>query len=574
MIESQKDLTAYCAALSEKIQPACLPESVVEKISQLDCAIRKQELLIPVVGAFSSGKSTLINKILGESRLPVAITPETSLATELRFSAEPRIEAVKEDGGIIHFGIDEIKTLTENAAQYSHARLYLDNPCLRDIEPLVLVDMPGFDSPLDAHNKAIMAYIECGCHYLVLASVQEGTVSKSLLRRIREIGGLRRGMSFFLSKADLKPQGEVDELVAHFAETLRDNCDYTGEVVPVSQFSPDAVVRLLKGIDAENLFFSLYRDAAQNTADALVDAINTRINALKKDGIIVSSAVAELQNALVKLQNRAEDEIDSLSRRYSGSDLINAIVSDAGKALENALEELVGIARGGDMAATERCLNEIVRSELNVSVNRHLGEVNQEIVSDLSDSLKNLDRAMSDLGDNEFAQKLAAILQSQFSRLGISPVETVGKALSVGTITSMAAKASGIGLTAIVNPLLGVLVAFLPEILGWAFGQSRESQANEKLRTAFLGQVFPQIKSRIRPELQKLVTEATRGMIEKARAQYEAQIGQKKTELEDALREKDASKAEKEQAIATLEKVREAINAATEELLKEHDCHE
>jgi hypothetical protein len=430
--------------------------------------------------------------------------------------------------------------------------------------------MPGFDSPLDAHNKAIMVYIERGCHYLVLTSVQDGTATNSLLRRIREISGLGRDMSFFLTKADLKPQDEIGKLVEHFTDTLRDNCDYTGEVAVISQASPDAALKLLKTIDAESLFFNLYRSAAREIADELVDAINIRINALKKDRMIVSSAVEELKSSLVKLQDRAGDEIESLSRRFSGGTVISDVVSDVGRALEGALEELIAIAQGGDTTATERCLSEIVRTELNISVSRHLGEVNREIVSDLSGSLKNLDRAMSNLGvSGEFTQKLAKVIESQLATFGVLS-ETAGGGIGTilsGKVVNVATKTVGIGLAGVVTPLLGIVVAFLPEIIGWLFNRGSESQANEKLRSVFLGQIFPQIKTRIRPELQKLVVDATHDMIEKARAQYEAQIGQKKAELEAAMREKDADTTGQEQVIAGLEKVRDAVNAAANKLL-------
>lgn len=164
---------------------------------------------------------------------------------ELRYSTEPRIEAVREDGSVVRYDVGQIKQVTAEAAQFSHARLYLENTRIRDLEPLVLVDMPGFDSPLDAHNKAIMAYVDRGCHYLVMASVQEGTVSKSLMRRIREITQLGRGLSVFLTKSDLKPGSDLESLVTHFRETLEDGCDYEGDVIAISQSAPDAVVKLL-----------------------------------------------------------------------------------------------------------------------------------------------------------------------------------------------------------------------------------------------------------------------------------------------------------------------------------------
>ena len=62
-----------------------------KELQNLILEIKKQELLVPVIGNFSAGKSSLINEFLGEKSLSVAITPETSIATELRYSTINKI---------------------------------------------------------------------------------------------------------------------------------------------------------------------------------------------------------------------------------------------------------------------------------------------------------------------------------------------------------------------------------------------------------------------------------------------------------------------------------------------------
>ena len=47
--------------------------------------------------------------------------------------------------------------------------------------------MPCFDSPLDAHNKAIFNYLDRGIHYAVLIPADAGTVTKSMVRQIENI---------------------------------------------------------------------------------------------------------------------------------------------------------------------------------------------------------------------------------------------------------------------------------------------------------------------------------------------------------------------------------------------------
>lgn len=575
MNKARRDLAEWCASIDEAIKPAELAGESLQGITALRQSAEKQELFVLVVGGFSAGKSSFLNKIIGRNVLPTAVTPETSLAMELHYSTDERIEAVKAGGGIERFSVDHIGKIAEDAEKYSYARLYLDNTQLRDLDPLVLVDMPGFDSPVDAHNKAIMEYLERGAHYIVLASVQEGIVSKSLGRRIREIRGLGRDFDFYLTKSDLLPPNQIEQLVSHFGEDLQENYEYTGEVTAISQSSPDAAVKLLKAIDANSVFFNLSRGSVQGVSDGLLDAVNIKISSLKNDDAKLNFAVAELESALKKLQAKSEEEAGSLSRRYGGTKVVNDVLADVSKALESSLGELVSVAKGGDSAATERCLLDIVRAELSISVTNHLGKVNREIISDLSGSLSGLDKVMKDLEvSDDFTKKLSDAIGSQLSQLLAAGTKTAGGAVVGKVLGSVAVSAGskvlGIGLASFINPLLGVALAFLPEILGWLMGGNKDAKTEEKLRSVFLGQAFPQIKAKLRPELQKLVGETVQEMIVQVSAEYKAQIDLKKSELEAAIKEKEVGQSDKDQAIARLESVRDAIGVATMTLLTKY----
>ncbi len=89
--------------------------------STLLASVQKQQLVIPVVGNFSTGKSTLLNRFLEKSVLPTGITPETSLATELHYSVNERIEAFSNnDEKAESFELNEqsFKAIKENATKY------------------------------------------------------------------------------------------------------------------------------------------------------------------------------------------------------------------------------------------------------------------------------------------------------------------------------------------------------------------------------------------------------------------------------------------------------------------------
>ena len=83
MIKAQEEVLDVCSKLLDIAKEGSLASDKQQKIELMQESVAEQELLVPIVGEFSAGKSTMINTLWGDCVLPVAITPETSLATEL-----------------------------------------------------------------------------------------------------------------------------------------------------------------------------------------------------------------------------------------------------------------------------------------------------------------------------------------------------------------------------------------------------------------------------------------------------------------------------------------------------------
>ena len=92
LIATQEQFLSYLDQVKEKVGSIDIADNGLTGLAQ---RIEQAELIVPVVGGFSAGKSTLINSFLGSDLLPTAITPETALATELRYSSTDYIEAVQ-----------------------------------------------------------------------------------------------------------------------------------------------------------------------------------------------------------------------------------------------------------------------------------------------------------------------------------------------------------------------------------------------------------------------------------------------------------------------------------------------
>jgi GTPase SAR1 family protein len=572
MIEAQKRVVDTCEAVSQKVVDAAVAEAIGNGITGLTGVAKDCQLVAPVIGAFSAGKSSLINSLLGSNILPVGITPETSLATELHYSGNNYIEAVKEDGSTERYETGDIKKMSENAAKYIYARAYLNNPRLKEIEPLVLVDMPGFDSPLDAHNKAIMAYLERGCYYIVLSSVEEGTISASLKRRLQEIDALGRDFSLFLTKSNLRTKDEVTQLVAHYSGQLSDLFAKNTPVEALDNKSVNAVMTCIKNVDANCVFLSLFRDKLIDCCQEIITAINLKISASKKDADTIRAAIKEMQDSIEKLKSKAASETDDMWRRYSGG-MINDIVGDVGKALDNAVDELVGVAMTGKQEAVSERLNEIVRSALTITIKENLGTVSQQINSDFSHSLAGLDKVMRDLEiDDNYIQGLSDRVKNAFT--GFQGFLATDKSADIKSPALATGYKAVTGLlaatTAIVAPWIEVVVIFFPEIIklfSLLLGGGQQEKPKEAVRNKLAGEAFPAIKRKLRAEIPQHLEAQVKVMIDSVRSQYEEQIKVQSEIINAQIAEKSTGAAEAETKRAKLETIRAEVQGITNEVL-------
>lgn len=582
MIPAQKEVLDVCNKLYAIAEEGSLAQDKAQQIDAVQQSVVGQPLLVPIVGQFSAGKSTMINTFLGESVLPVGITPETSLATELHYTnGAPYAEGIRPDGSAQRYEIAQMKQLTANAAQYRSARVYLNSPSLQAIEPLILVDMPGFSAPNDQHNKAIVEYMDKGIYYIVLMKVTDGTVSRSLLNRLREIDSLGRRFSLFISNADLVPPAKVEEVKAVCRDVLDGEFGGSIKIGAINNTNAASVQDCLASINVNALFKNLYFGVASEICDNVIDGLTFQIKAAGIDGNAINDAEAEIQRSIEKIKASSTSDIEHMKSRYSGS-IISNIIGDVGEALNGSLDEIVT----GVMAKSnvENLLNEIVRSSLMESMGRRLGEVNDGIIADISVSIGDLSEAFQSI-DTNYSNKIIGILKNSFDSLPIDFAQ-VGEKLRSGQgakgedLIDKLSGAVGAGLlfkpgTSLVakaaNPILGVVVTVLPVIVEGLFAllgqKARNDEAESQIRANLNGEVFPQIKNKLRGELPGIMEQQVGEMIAQVRAKYEQMLASQQQELEKARQDK-AAKAQTAQANTNkLENLRAEAESLSREIL-------
>ena len=519
--------------------------------------ITSTELLIPVIGGFSAGKSSLLNSFLQEEILSVAVTPETALATELHYSTQEYAEAITPSGQSVRFEKSQMEQLKNRASEFSYAKLYLNKQCLKDIEPLVLVDMPGFESPLASHNKAIFEYIRRGVYFVILQSAEHGNITASVRREIDNLLTFERKFSFFLSKSNLKPQSELDEIRAFAQEQLSDYFDYEGQVECIGKDGGTNLAKIISTLNPNAIIEDLYLTGLKDRFSQIKQTINTHITALSQDKEQNAKDIQDLKDGLQKLEQQRDSLIAQAQERYSDTN-ISKIINGVNSALNRGLNEIAQSYMSGGDSALDSTINSIVKTTLSQEVKTSMEHIGEDVIhafgKQLADTFSTIQRlSLSDAICNVIdVKKLGGTAATLFTNATESMAKYGGIVGIIGRL--------GVFISPIVTPLLTAIVSLLPTLVQLLFGDTEQKKL-ESVKNALLTQVFPQILAELRAKLPPELQEQTTKLIESISQEFAEQIAQKLQAMEAAQSELESKKHEIEQMIATYKKVLDSITS-------------
>ncbi|MGL2849253.1 dynamin family protein [Helicobacter pylori] len=517
--------------------------------STLLASIQKQQLVIPVVGNFSAGKSTLLNRFLGSSVLPTGITPETSLATELHYSTNERIEAFSNnDEKTESFELNDqsFEAIKDNATKYSYLKVYLNNEALKDSAPLVFVDMPGFDSPISSHTHAILEYLERSVHFVILTSVEEGNLTKRMVRELKNLLEFDKGLSFILSKTNLRTPSQVGEISRYIQEQIQDHLDLTTHLIH-SNKDNNALLEVADKIDAEKLFSSLY---------------------LKRLKFLNS----QLQNSLKSVMESFDYSKEKALEEIKALDLG---VKDIEKTYENRAnleEEYSSVAVG---SVVKKVIEEVrdQKSYLASLINKP-NEFNSEIESIMQQSLiKNAKLEIEKINlsfSKDFCAEFASLNNTQLSS-GFSVNLEHGLELGINALSVILAKNPVTRPFALIlqglKPLLKDLLTLLPNIIASFFRNEEKERA--KLENLIEVKVIPEVQYKLKKVLPGLFNECLENSLKGLKDRCELEITHKKQEIALAQKEKEKHLNDLEDQKQILENKINALSDLEQQYLKD-----
>jgi hypothetical protein len=568
----KSELVAYLKKLGHQFSQAAevAPELFSEKAEEIQKELElvidetdKRDIFVPLVGGFSTGKSTALNSLLGRDILPEKVSPETAIPAELHFDTDERIMALSVNGDWSQHEITALADLSGEANQYQVVRIFLNSPVLQEIHPLVLVDMPGFDSGLDQHNSAILRYITSGALYLYMVNAKAGTVSRQDVRRIEEILDLGRSIQVFLTMTDIASPVELEETYEYVSEHI---AMVTGES-GVGKINKDDVAPLLaavKSADVSVLFDGMALPKVKNLYFDALGQVNTAIKVLSSDKNSRQQAITDAELSLKKVEAERERLLTDV-RSGSVSTKCELIIRKLEQALHSSIDELAAQAKIGE-SGLSKAVSGLVRATLSVEIQALIRKSTTDIAYQFSGEVNLTGLSLAPDG-NDWMSNLISVIETEAmdALTGIEAKEKeeknkqkdgnpMGKV--IGSLGSLA--------ILIPHPVLRIIFAILPGIIGELLGSVRSNNEADKYRQAIASQVIPGVISQVRPQVLESLNSVEGEIIRVISEQVESKVSSQKALYDEVAKCSEAEIQALQESQGLLKNIRQAMTESAQ----------
>jgi len=179
--------------ISRIMQPICSELEDVDLLGAfraLEDRLNEPRSYVTVCGETSTGKSSIINGLVGSSLMPVAASPTNAAVVHLSFESKVALEfsAVDRIGQIRIISESEFRHLVTDAqAELLRLRVHLEPP-ISDLEGLQIFDTPGYNSVFLEHEEVLRSFLPQSDVIIFVTSYRSGfgQVDQDLLEVIRD----------------------------------------------------------------------------------------------------------------------------------------------------------------------------------------------------------------------------------------------------------------------------------------------------------------------------------------------------------------------------------------------------
>ena len=512
------------------------------------------------VGEFSAGKSALINSFLGDAEiLREDIPPETAVSAELIYSPVEKIVCVRDSGENYECELRDIEKFS--AKNCNRCIYYLNNARLKKIGELVPVDMPGFNSGIEAHNKALLQYLGNAAAYVFVVNLEKGTIGQSTLDFLDEIKEYSTSIVFVLTKRDKLLLSDVEKITSNIKVTLEKTLGKNVPIVVTSKHDSDCgekIAALLESFSADELLMQKLGGKIVTLLRQTVQTLEMQMSALEFNShdldLAIHNQEQKKNSVIVSMRCEKKKLHDSLQLEVP-----NKILKDVEVGLKNQMGTLIYSAQQGS-SAFNSAVNDIVRpiilqstqQNIDASFDSYVGKVVELSQNELID----VDKAEGQL--RKTAESLKVIAEGGKAFAEFKKYKRLYQLSSTGLALT----------TSVVAPWLELIIIFLPDIIG-ALNKFLGRSQEEKLRECIEHEVIPQICEKLRPEIREALLRIEDERLTEIEEEFQVTLDneisalqQLKDEKEDRLTNIEQKKTDLTASIRRLEEIIREIERA------------
>ena len=490
----------------------------IDSLCRLQEELAEAKVCTPIIGKFSSGKSALVNTLLGYSRkiLREDITPETAVPAEIIYTdTEDQVTIIRKDGTDQVVSVDDYRRRETDATTETCVRIQLRNQFLERIPDVMLVDMPGFESGFEIHNKAIDSYLPHSLAYLITFPADDMIVRSSVGNILKELCLHDLPLCVVITKYD-KKNDDFEVTFQKLKESLKrfvGNREIT--YCRTSSFTGD-------GEEVEEFLLEIQRKSQEILAGSyeklVLPLIGNTENYLKTmlRGSQLSESQLDHQEETLHSQMSALDSKFLKAREAFDREIaecVGLIQADVQSALEAEVSTLAAIMLNNQ--SIQEQLNSLVRNAVTVSVRRH-------IASKVDKYLKRVTSILS--GESMGDAHISFAYDAEKIYKGIT-----GNTVAVASAVLYKESASG--------PISGLFLKLTEN--------KRRQEAKQAIIQKLRVEVFPQVLREVGSGVEQTVTEQVRivnASIEEAFQNQKATLEKAMTDLREQIQGENARK--------------------------------
>lgn len=492
-----------------------------EEIDMTILEMESAKVCTPIVGKFSSGKSALVNALIGgrERILGEDIEPKTAVPTEIVYTpAEELVKIFKSEGGPRLVSIEEYRSMELDADSVKYVRILLNHSFLREISDVMIVDMPGFESGYEVHNKAIDEYITKSLAYIFAFPADDMIVRDSMGRLLRSLHQYDAPISVVITKAD-KCNQDFEELLQNLKMNL-------ARYIP----NRDLPHFVTSSRDHQIEEFEDYLLQIQNQAQEILTKKYARLT-LKEYLSKTREYLEQMKNNQSLTLSELEEQSDKKNREFV--ELQKKVGSESErfeKDIRDSIEDIIG--------DVEVALDSEKSSYVTMALN------NQEIREDIEQTVR---ETVTSSIQKRFIPKVEKYIRRMNDTTKLDSIGDVKVLFHFDAgdlnknMTGSVIKAIGLGL--LISPIVGLITYFMDK----SAQDKKREEAKRQISSKLEGEVFPTVLKDVSRNLEMAIMEQVKmvntsieneiksqnEVLQKALEDLRVQIGNEQAEREE-----------------------------------------